>query len=116
MIVIEMAGSIDVDNGLVGSGTTSGMPDGGTLQEHFFAISKGITAFGTASASWMKMVVVTGLQDFSRDKSETVGALDAKEILIVLLTVGCAIFAHVLTMQEVPTCFALEAPDMIVLV
>ena len=92
------------------------MPNGSALQEHFFTITKGIAAFGASSASWMKMVVVTGLQDFSRDKSETVGALDAKEILIVLFTVGCAIFAHVLTMQEVPTCFALEAPDMIVLV
>ena len=76
--MIEARGSIDVDYGLVRSRTASRMPYGGALQEHFLAITKGVAALSTTGASRMKMVVVTGLQDFSRDKSETVGALDTK--------------------------------------
>ena len=76
--MIEACRSIDVDYGLIRSGTTPGMPDGSTLQEHFLAITKGVAALSTTRTSRMKMVVVTGLQDFSRYKSETVGALDTK--------------------------------------
>jgi len=36
--------------------------------------------------------------------------------LIVLLTIGCAVLAHVFTVQEISTGFTLEAPDVIVLV
>jgi len=54
------------------------MPNGGTLQEHFLAITEGVAALGTTGASGMKMVVVTGLQDFARNKSEAIGALDTK--------------------------------------
>jgi len=54
------------------------MPNGGALQEHFLAITEGVTAFSTSCARGMKMVIVTGLQDFSRNKSKTVGAFDTK--------------------------------------
>ena len=72
------ARSVDINYRLVGSGTATWMPNGCTLQKHFFAITKGVTALGAAGASGMKMVVVTGLQDFARDESEAIGALDAE--------------------------------------
>ena len=37
----------------------------------------------------MKVVVVTDFQVFFRDKSEALSALEAKDILKVLLTIGC---------------------------
>lgn len=77
MIVID-AGSVDIDYRLVGSGTATRMPNGCPLQKHFFAITKGVTALGAAGASGVKMVVVTRLQDFARDESEAIGALDTE--------------------------------------
>jgi hypothetical protein len=43
----------------------------------------------------MKMMVVTSLKDFTADVAFTVGALDAKGLLIILFTVRLAVFAHV---------------------
>jgi len=77
MIVID-AGSVDINYRFVGSGTAPRMPNSCSLQKHFFAITKGVTALRAAGASGMKMVVVTGLQDFARDESEAIGALDAE--------------------------------------
>lgn len=77
MIVID-AGSVYINYRLVGSGTATWMPNGCSLEKHFFAITKRVATLGAAGASGMKMVVVTSLQDFARDESEAIGALDAE--------------------------------------
>ena len=92
------------------------MPDGCALQEHFLSIAKRIATLGTPRARRMKMIVFSSLQDFARDKSEAVGALHPKQVLIAFFAVGSSVFAHIFPMQKFTAGFAFETPDMVMLV
>ena len=92
------------------------MPNSCALQEHFLSIAKRIATLGTSGAGWMKMIVFSSLQDLARDKSEAVGALHPKQVLIAFFAVGSSVFAHIFTVQKFTAGFAFETPDMVMLV
>ena len=43
---------------------------------------------------------------------KAVGAFNTKEILIIFFTIRCPIFAHIFSMQQFSTSFALKTPNM----
>lgn len=85
------------------------MPNCCSLQIHFFAVPERVAAFGAASARRMEVVVVAGLENLSTDVALAISALNSEGLLVILLTVGLAIFAHVLATQNRS---AHEAPKM----
>lgn len=76
------------------------MPNGSSLEIHLFAVAERIAALRAARARWMKVMVVTGLQDFSADVAFAVSAFHAVELLVVLLAIRLAVFAHVFAAQN----------------
>ena len=48
-----------------GAGPAPGMPDGGALQEHLLAVAERFAALGAASARWVEVVIVAGLDQES---------------------------------------------------
>ena len=88
------------------------MPNGTTLHEHFFSVTKGITTLGTSSAGWMEVMIVPRLKNFSGDVTITVNASDTETFLIITLTVWQAILSHVLAFKYLATVGALETPHV----
>lgn len=81
--------------------TTSRMPNRGSLQEHFFAISKGITALGAPRASRMKMMVFTGLQYFAAYVAVAVSAFDSELFLIVFFAIRHPVSAKIFILRYI---------------
>lgn len=78
------------------------MPNRGALQIHLFAVAERVSALGTPGTGRVEVVVVTCLQNLAADVPLTISALDTERLLIILLAVGLAVFAHVLSTQNRP--------------
>lgn len=78
------------------------MPNRGALQIHLFTIAEGVAALGTPRTCRVEVVVVSRLQNLAADVPLAVSALHTERLLIILLAVGLAIFAHVLAAQNRP--------------
>lgn len=94
---------------------TVGMPNGGTLKIHFLSFCEHLVA-SAASCTAGVIMFVTCLQDLSGDKLVTSFTLYPKEPLVVLFTVWGAIFADVLSREDLPAGLALEATQVPLLV
>lgn len=81
--------TVTIDDAVRATGPWSAtrMPYRGTLQVHLFPVPERITALGASRASRMKVMIITGLEDFAADVAVAVGALYAKLFLIILLAV-----------------------------
>ena len=100
----------------VGSGTAPRMPDCGSLQEHFFSIAERIPAFGASGARRMEVVVIAGLQHFSRNEPAAVGAFNPEECLVILFAVGISVLAHIFTVKQDAARLAFETPNVVLLI
>jgi len=94
-------GAIEEHRSVLGrSWTAAWMPNGGTLEVHFFAIAKRIAALGTTRTSRMEMMIVACLKDFAADVTVAIGALDTKRLLVVFLAIRMSVLAHVLATED----------------
>ena len=98
---INFAGSIDQRCSVLRRAwSTTWMPNRSTLKIHFFTITKRIAALRTASTCWMKMMIISSLEDFSAYITFTISTLDTEGLLIILFTIRLAIFTHVFSTQH----------------
>ena len=60
----------------------------------------------------MKVVRLAGLQHLARYVTLAINTSDAKQFLVIFLTIRLAVFGHVLAVQWCPTLLALKAPNV----
>lgn len=83
--------------------TTTWMPDSATLQIHFFSVPKGIATFRTTSTCWMKMMIISGLQHLSADKTIAIRTLDPEGLLIIFFAIRNTILSHIFPIEGATT-------------